>query len=242
MKSLPGWLTAIGALVGVASAASFIVTVVYDWGFFSALGLKLSMVPTSLSDHLRGALNWMPATILAMGLGMLSGVILRGLVHGKSKAKVIAQSKFPMILSVVAGVGGLLVYLAFGDRFLWSLLVAAPLLWLPFVDWIIPKRPLDKRNLLGVIVSVGILPIFVIMAFITGRYDGLVLRKVQERTQVMLVGQSAPVPVTVVRTVEKGLLVLMKGGSEVRFFPWAQVVRVVDKTKPPFEGLAAKGK
>jgi hypothetical protein len=239
-SSLQDWLKAAGALVGVASAASFVVTVVYDWGFFGALGLKLSMVPTNLSDHLRSALNWMPAAIFAMGMGVLLALIWRRLVRGKSKEEVIAESKFPMIIVGVAGVGGPLVYLAFGDRFLGLLLFGAISLWLLIAFWLVPKPPLDKLNLLSVIVTLFILVPFVIWAFITGRLDGLALRNVPESTHVLIVGETKPIPVTVVRTIDKGLLVLMKGGTELRFLPWAQVVRVVDKTKPPFDGLAAK--
>ena len=249
-NSLQGWLTAAGSLIGVASAASFVLTAVYDWGFFSALGLKLSEVPTTLSDHLRGALNWMPAVLSGLGLAVLISAIWSRLGLGKSMGEVIAKSKFPkrarfvyelpLILLGVACVGGLLLYFALGDRFLELLLYSAPLLWALLAVWLLPKRPLDKLNLLGVIVAVLILPSFVILAFIWGRSDSLTLRKAPESTQVQLLGQAAPVSATVVRTIDKGLLVLMKGGTEVRFFPWTQIVRVVAETKPPFEGFAPK--
>jgi len=250
-SSLQDWLKAAGAVVGIASAASFALTAVYDWGFFGALGLKLSVVPTTLSDHLRGALNWMPATLVSMISAVVVYLIQLRLDRGQSEEQVIAKSRTPRLarfgyksywlIAVMLVVAGPLYYLKYGDSFYWMFGGTAFVIWLLFASWLIAQLPLAKLNRIAKI-TILMLPAILILIYFKGRGDSLALRYASESTKVQLAGQTAPVPVTVIRTIDKGLLVFMKGGTEVHFIPWAQVAGFVNEMKPTFEGLAAKGK
>lgn len=46
------------ALTAVFASWSLVVSVAYDWGFFSALGISFAHAPTTLSDHLSSWLVW----------------------------------------------------------------------------------------------------------------------------------------------------------------------------------------
>ncbi len=58
----------IPAWISVLLAGSFAGSVCYDYGFLSSLNLSFSDVPSTLSDHTRSALQWMPSVILGLFL------------------------------------------------------------------------------------------------------------------------------------------------------------------------------
>ena len=54
----------IGALVGVIASLSVIVSFIYDWGFFWALGISFSQAPTTITDHVQSWIIWLPRVIV----------------------------------------------------------------------------------------------------------------------------------------------------------------------------------
>ena len=61
LNKLPSLISLFGALILGASVA-------YDYGFFYVLGTNFSEMPTTLSDHLRSSLNWIPVGIIIVFL------------------------------------------------------------------------------------------------------------------------------------------------------------------------------
>lgn len=59
-------------LVAVVPAASFIFSVFFDWGLFSVIGISFSAAPTSIADHFRTSLVWLPYVIIG---GSLIGTV-----------------------------------------------------------------------------------------------------------------------------------------------------------------------
>jgi hypothetical protein len=51
-------------------------SVVYDWGYLYGLGLSFREVPTSISDHLRSAIIWLPYTIVYLFFVVVLGFYL----------------------------------------------------------------------------------------------------------------------------------------------------------------------
>jgi hypothetical protein len=45
---------------GLCGSVSVLVSIIYDWGFYHALGLSFTEVPTTLADHARSSLEWLP--------------------------------------------------------------------------------------------------------------------------------------------------------------------------------------
>ena len=52
-----GWLDRIPALIGLLSFAALAASIVHDWGLFTALGTSFGKMPTTLTYHIRSALN-----------------------------------------------------------------------------------------------------------------------------------------------------------------------------------------
>ncbi|WP_396432955.1 hypothetical protein [Limnohabitans sp.] len=57
----------------IASAALLVMSVVHDYFYLQALGLEFSELPTTISDHLRSAIVWLPGLGIAMAVGFLFG-------------------------------------------------------------------------------------------------------------------------------------------------------------------------
>lgn len=62
-----------GKQLSALSALLLTLSVVYDHFYLQALGLSFAVVPTTLSDHLRSAIIWLPYFSVALILGVLYG-------------------------------------------------------------------------------------------------------------------------------------------------------------------------
>ncbi|NVD08295.1 hypothetical protein FCU94_15650 [Vibrio sp. JPW-9-11-11] len=70
-------------------------SVVYDLGFFSGFGLTFSEVPTTISDHLRSSLIWLPAAILCVFFVTVVELFTSRVEQGKSESEIINGSPNP---------------------------------------------------------------------------------------------------------------------------------------------------
>jgi hypothetical protein len=58
VMSLPWEL--IASLIGVVSGLSLFLSILFDMGYFETLGLRFVDIPSTISDHVRSALLWVP--------------------------------------------------------------------------------------------------------------------------------------------------------------------------------------
>ena len=94
--SLVDGLERFGKLSGFLTAAALSLSVFYDWSFLQALGLEFAEVPTTLADHLRSALVWLPGWVAVLSLLALLELVNR-LVEGfRSETEIIQGSRNPV--------------------------------------------------------------------------------------------------------------------------------------------------
>lgn len=61
-----GWLNNSGTLVGITSAFSVLLSVLYEYGFYRlGVGIPIPAIPTAMNDHIKACFVWLP---LAIGL------------------------------------------------------------------------------------------------------------------------------------------------------------------------------
>jgi hypothetical protein len=60
--------------LSLIATCMLVVSIGYDYFFFLALGLSLSDVPTTLSDHARSAVLWAPVFLMTSVVGFLAGI------------------------------------------------------------------------------------------------------------------------------------------------------------------------
>ncbi|RBW66756.1 hypothetical protein DS893_02595 [Vibrionales bacterium C3R12] len=70
-------------------------SVVYDLGYFGGFGLTFSEVPTTISDHLRSSLIWLPVAILCVFFVSIIELFTRRVEQGKSESEIINGAPNP---------------------------------------------------------------------------------------------------------------------------------------------------
>ena len=65
-RSISTWeyLKIAGTIAVLAPPISFVFSFFYDWSFLSELGFSFSETPTSITDHIRTGLVWLPTVII----------------------------------------------------------------------------------------------------------------------------------------------------------------------------------
>lgn len=82
-------------LIAFASVAVLISSVAYDFGFFLWFGLSFSEVPTSLTDHIRSSLVWLPTIAIILFILFSLELFNRRVEKGMSEEEIINSSSNP---------------------------------------------------------------------------------------------------------------------------------------------------
>jgi hypothetical protein len=96
-EKLVAQIERLGTLIGVISGALLILSVFYDFNFLLALGLTFADVPTTISDHVRSAIVWIPEVgVITLAFYMLD-MFIRRVEGGRTEAEIIASSPTPKV-------------------------------------------------------------------------------------------------------------------------------------------------
>ncbi len=92
LKQFPKFISAFGASV-------LSLSVVYDYGFFKILGTSFSEIPTTLSDHLRSSLTWIPETTTTFFAVFILELFIRRVEQGMTEEELIQSSSAPKFIT-----------------------------------------------------------------------------------------------------------------------------------------------
>ena len=145
----------LGAVFALAASVSVIVSFVYDWGFFSTLGIGFAQAPTAISDHLRSWLIWLPLVITPVLILLAHELLMSRLERGLTEEEIIESSRNPArvrrfrvspwkAISFMAVLLTLL-WLLFGEAFSHARFFAFPITWAIFAQWVFRHPRLDAR-------------------------------------------------------------------------------------------------
>ena len=96
MRSLP-FLEETGKLIGALGVALLILSVAHDYFFLIALGLSFHEVATSISDHVRSAIVWLPKVALFIFAMLVYELLMRRIEGGRTEQELIETSPMPRI-------------------------------------------------------------------------------------------------------------------------------------------------
>jgi len=212
----------IGKLSAVIASLSLIGSIFYDWGFISALGLSFSDIPTSVNDHLRSWLVWLPSVTIGVICIIAIELLTRRLERAKTEEEIILSSSNPVRTQkirnrplYVAGFIGILtvmLWLLFGDRFHGGLLPALIIIWFTFSRWVFGLPSVRARYSQNFTFFVHWVPPIIIFFYFSGFNDAAFhidsnppLDVVQIKTSQ---GDVSTVKVHILRSFEQWLLVL----------------------------------
>jgi hypothetical protein len=152
-------LELVAKITALAATLSIALSVMFDWGYLSAVGLRLSEVPTSLSDHTRSAILWMPVSAFIFPLSLVVSRFLdqrfplnsveaknQGDNSPTSSANETKHARRGLALTAVVCFA---TWLLFGDRASPFLFFAAAALWALIVMRVTPISDRDKAYGIG---------------------------------------------------------------------------------------------
>lgn len=223
-------------LVGLAASISLAASLIFDWGFYSALNLSFLEIPSELSDHVRSALIWFPKVVLAFGGIFVFEMLTRRIEQGMTEEEIIKSSSNPertkrlrdgpYKMITYTSVFVVIAYVLMGDIFLSALPFGLIISWFLFSAWaqshprIIERRPLHLR------LAAHFLPPIAIWLFFSGYSDAVrMFQSTTPSSQLTLVSATSLEPVTLLRQLDRGLLI-KEANNTVSFRPWSEIKKV----------------
>jgi hypothetical protein len=232
--------------VALGASFSLVSSLVYDWGFFSALSLTFLEIPSTLSDHVRSALIWFPKIIASFGAIVVFELLTRRLEKGMTEEEIVQSSrnpertrKFrngPLLFMAYCSVFAVAGYILAGAVFLHALPLSLCILWFVFSAWaqshprILNRRPFAFR------VTAHWLPPVMIWLYFAGYAEAVRLYDTTA-LQAKLTTATSIDTVVLLRHLERGVLV-KESSESVAFRPWSEIKKLETAGKyTPAQGI-----
>ena len=237
-------------LSGVTAALSVVVSFIYDWGFFTALGISFEDAPTTITDHLRSWLLWLPALGVVATIAVAKELFIRRLEHGMTEDEIVEASPNPERTArarnrpykVIAAMGPILILLwAFlGDGFFEGFLVGLAISWVAFMGWVFGHYNMWTRHPFWFRWSAfALLPVpifFFYLGFVSIERGGLIPPWGSGTYTIHVEGTNKSTrSVKVLRSFEKWLLV--QEADAVVWIPVDHIRRMEVQKQEPYRGL-----
>jgi hypothetical protein len=84
-----------GKFVSVVTATLLVLSTAYDFSFLHALGLTFEELPSTLADHVRSAIVWVPRALLYVAAYAVYELFMSRVEGGLSEEEIIARSRTP---------------------------------------------------------------------------------------------------------------------------------------------------
>lgn len=230
-------------------------SVVFDWAYFSRLGLNMSQVPTSLSDHARSAVIWAPALGFALLGAVLQHVINRWMDDWRDpnevrreKIQTAAQSNFvirwlmwffftPSIYIWSMAALAVCSFLWSGSEYYGAMLFMLGLAWILAAAKLLPDNAEWVRGF-GVVIAVG--PVIAATAYVAGDSRAIENLKEAPSATIVLSSKEQLSKLVLLRYLDRGVLVKRPDGH-LMFVQWSAIAEIDDaRARMPFEGIGCK--
>jgi len=238
----------IGQLVGIIVVFGFIVSLIYDWGFFRSLGIGYHDIPSSIADHFRTGLIWAPPLFGIFIFYLALEFQIQRIEKGLSEEEIVNSSKNPdktrrfrespyrfiIWFCVLAA----LTYILVGDIASSIPTVAFAVVWLVFADWCYAAPLIQLRRNEWIQFLFKYLPAAAILAYASG-YSAGTDAAFRHRCSITInmVGNGAKIEGSYLRGFESGLLYLAKDDKPT-FIRWDSLSSYTFDTKyTPYKGL-----
>ena len=223
-------------LLGIAASVSLAVSLTFDWGFYAALNLSFLEVPTVISDHVRSALIWLPKIVTAFAGIFVFEMLTKRIEQGMTEDEIIQSSSNPdrtkqlrngpLKLIALISILTVIAYLLMGDIFLGTLPFGLIVIWFMFSMWAQSHPRIIERRPYLLKLAAHFLPPIAIWSFFSGYTDAVrIFQSTPPNFQVILISNATPEHVTLLRQLDKGLLV-KEANNIVTFRPWSEIRKI----------------
>ena len=165
---------------GVVASVSILMSFVYDWGFFYALGISFNEAPTTISDHVQSWLLWLPKVIIAVIVFSAYEMVTRRIERGMSEEEIVESSRnpsqtrrirnSPYVLLKVLGPSLVVMWVLLGENYSTfpALLMGGCLTWFWVASWIFRNPRVNTRHSNLLFLSFYCIPPLILTVFSWG--------------------------------------------------------------------------
>lgn len=218
-------------IVGITSSISIVISVVYNFGYYSALNLDFSDIPITISDHIISSLNWVPLAIMIGIAASLELMILlrfekemnKELIPIKNPAKKKLIRQINDIYIIILAVLFLLINFIAGNNLLIVYIINITLIWIELAKLLI--RNDSVRNKIDIYTKALFLiaPPFLLYIYTLGYTNALDKYNINyNASKITLIGKETPEKVIIFRSYEKGLLI-KNNQNKIIFYPFSEI-------------------
>ncbi|WP_175898244.1 hypothetical protein [Burkholderia cepacia] len=247
---------------GVTTAVTLFATlalpcsVIFDWAYYSRLGLHMSQVPTSLADHGRTAVIWAPVMCLGFAFSLVQSIVTRGLNDWKNtdaieREFVDAAGKSRRTLRGLAWFfgtsNGLLTstfllsagsYVYFGGEYFGAFLFSVSVLWIVLAARLMPKQngagPQWMRRWA---IAIYWAPMIAAMSYQYGDSVAILNLKEAPSATIALSNKDVLAKLVILRYLDRGVLVKKLDGH-LMFVQWSSIADIDDiRERSTYRGL-----
>ncbi len=243
-ETLPTLLDQSAKAVSVIAALSLLSSITYDWAYFYALGLSFADLPTSLADHVRSSLIWVPKVALGFLATMAFELLTQRIEGGLTEDEIIQSSpnpqrtrRFrdgPFIMGKITAIIGVISFLLFGELFISILFLSLVILWFAFSAWVNSHPRIQARRSRLALFLIHWVPAALIWLVFMGFSSAEAEVKANRNdpgAHVIYVGDNRGEPITgtILRTFDKGLLIVRPGEMNTSFLGWDEILRIENR-------------
>ena len=244
LDNLPSMISLFGALI-------LSISVIYDLVFFITFGTGFSEMPTTLSDHLRSSLNWIPYAIFIIFAVLVVVMFTRRIEQYKTEEELIQTSSNPKFTARFRGSIKYIPWVIATSPIIklllcleiqiteWVVYLAA--YWILFIQFVFGHERIRQRTSYEFHIASILIPIFLIFIAIQGVTDAQEIKKGEGTQYVFDVGETQIVG-TLARSFDKYFLIwdedkkeimLVSSNEVIQFYPQPEMDKSNSKIQPP---------
>lgn len=219
----------LGKFIGAVTAIIFALSVLFDWGYFEAFGLSFINVPTTISDHVRDALLWIPGmltTLFVYTLFELMGRrVKQELAEGGPNNQLkdikpmprLGQTLYKLFVAIAIGIVGL--HYFFGDAFARAMTIAAPFMMYEIIRWSFAHKRIADRTSPMLRRAIACIIVLSCFMYFQGYAKGIDQLSEAPVSSLLLSDSNESISVLILREMEKGILVKDSSDRTI-FYRW----------------------
>lgn len=232
----------ISDLLGLGSAGTFILTIVYLHGYSTTLGVNLFLY-FGLNDYFRLAIEWLPPVIGLWIAGALIDKFFTRVEHGATEAEIVARSPNPkftkkfrrsgdaiVIVLIIGTVLNItLSHFGFVQRDYMLYGITGALAWFRAIAWYVREPKLIQNWTRSWKLFFAVFPPLVFFAFSYGLYGGKTGAHLYTRpadVQISLRGEATPQDGRILFLLDEWL-VFRGQGSDIAAIPRSEVSKII---------------
>lgn len=231
-----------------------------DWSYYKKLGLSFSEVPSSISDHFRSIIEWLPQLTLILLAFLLYDLFFKRIEKGvtlediKSNGPLSESLKFQEFLNdgrksllqwvVILGIP--LPYILVGEQsfenpYCYLSLLTVIIIWSKFYEWVSAYPRFNSIYNFSTQKSIKFIFPFVLCSLLFGYISAVrdlyQLKIDNNQAHIILKGHDKGVK-HLLRVLEKGIVGYDISQRKTAFYPWEHIEKIsYNKTVLPFHGL-----